>query len=90
MPMPIDVVISLANGTKQYYTIPLDIMLGAKNEYGAGGELFQVLPDWEWVNLIYQFHIPYNPDQVSTVSIDPSMRMADLDRDNNTWPPPKS
>lgn len=90
MPMPVDVVISLTNGTKQYFTIPLDIMLGAKYEQGAGGVPYQVLPDWEWVNLIYQFHIPYNTDQVSSVMIDPSMRMADLNRDNNLWPPPKS
>ncbi len=90
MPMPIDLVIHLKNGNILNYTIPLDIMRGAKQEIPAEGEPFQVLRDWTWVNPYFQFEIPYNLDQIVAIYIDPSRRMADLNRENNVWPLPKS
>jgi hypothetical protein len=90
MPMPVDVVVALKDGKIINYTIPLDIMRGAKKEEPVKGDPFQVLPDWNWVNPGFQFRIPFGIEKVSSVSIDPTGRMADLFRDDNTWPPPKS
>jgi hypothetical protein len=90
MPMPVDLKIAIKDGTELYFTIPLDIMRGAKVEMAPGGTPFQVLPDWDWVNPEYQIRIPYSTDQIESVTIDPSLRMADLDLTNNTWPVPGS
>jgi len=90
MPMPIDVVVSLSDGSKRYYTIPLDIMRGAKSENASDGSPFQVLPDWAWVNPIYAFEVPFPLDKVKSVSIDPTLRLADLHNEDNQWPLPKS
>lgn len=85
MPMPIDIIIICKGGTTLYYTIPLDIMLGAKTETAEDGSVVQVLPDWTWVDPYYSFQVPLGTDQMLSVSIDPSRRMADLDRENNSW-----
>jgi hypothetical protein len=85
MPMPVDIEISLQNGSKVRYTIPLDIMRGVKT-----GDGFHALPDWPWVNPTYTVEIPHNLSIIESVVIDPQKQMADLDRENNTWPFPKS
>lgn len=87
MPMPVDVVVSLTDGRSLYYTIPLDIMRGNKTEKTKDGTLMEILPDWDWVNPGYFFILPYPLDLVSRVMIDPSSRLADLNPDNNQWPP---
>ncbi len=90
MPMPIDVMVNIKGGAKQYYTIPLDIMRGAKVENGPGDKPYQVLPDWDWVNPYYLFQLPFAAEQIISISIDPFLRMLDLDRENNHWPFSKS
>lgn len=90
MPMPVDLEITLKNGASMYYTIPLDLMLGAKQEAAPGGATYYVLPDWPWVNLEYRFEALIPFDQVDSIRIDPSKRLADLDPQNNTWPAPPS
>ena len=90
MPIPIDVLISVKGGTQLFYTIPLDIMRGAKMETGPNSKPYTVLPDWDWVNPYYLFQVPFTPDQIQSVKIDPFMRMLDVDRENNAWPNPKS
>jgi aminopeptidase N len=90
MPMPVDIVVLLSNGDMLPYTIPLDIMRGAKDEAAYEASPFQVLPDWHWVNPYYLFKIPFAATQIRSVSIDPSLRMADINPDNNHWPMPKS
>ena len=86
MPMPVDVYIYLKDSTTITYTIPLDIMRGAKNEIGNDGEEFHVLPDWDWVNPLHEIVIPYVMENIDSVSIDASRRMADMIRANNNWP----
>jgi hypothetical protein len=89
MPMPVDIEVTLTNGNVLAYTIPLDIMRGAKVEAGAEGKPLIVLADWDWVNPYYLFELPFPVDQIRTVAIDPSMRMADINMENNQWPLPK-
>jgi hypothetical protein len=89
MPMPIDIYVELKNGTQHWYNIPLDIMRGNKKEL-VHDKSPALLPDWPWVNPAYEMVIPFSLDQIESISIDSSLRMADLNRDNNVWPVPKS
>jgi len=90
MPMPLDVVIILTDGNKRYYTIPLDIMRGSKMDVTPEGTPYEVMPDWPWVNPGYELSVPFPLDNIKSVTIDPSLRLADLDKDNNKWPLPAS
>jgi Peptidase family M1 domain len=84
MPMPIDLVITLANGTKETYYIPLDIMRGEKPNEDAKQKRF-VLADWQWTNLTYDLEVAIPKDKILNIDIDPSFRLADVDRTNNSW-----
>ncbi len=86
MPMPVDFSVKLKDSTIVSYTIPLDIMHGAKNEVTKQGAPFQILPSWDWVNPFYEIEIPYSLEKINTVIIDASRRMADMNRENNEWP----
>src|SRR4029078_3417528 len=58
MPMPVDLTIRLKDSRSNTYTIPLDIMRGAKHEMINGHDQVMVLPDWDWVNPFYKIEIP--------------------------------
>ncbi|MEY3321424.1 MAG: hypothetical protein RLZZ417_1007 [Bacteroidota bacterium] len=84
VPMPVDVVITKKDGSKMGYTIPLQIMRGAKgidlNEIN-----WMVGKDWAWTNTQYSMILPLKSDDIFSIEIDPSERMADIERNNNTW-----
>lgn len=84
VPMPVDIVITKKDGTKMGYTIPLQIMRGAK-----GADLSSinwiVSPDWAWTNPQYSLNLPVKLEDILTIEIDPSERMADIERINNVW-----
>ncbi|HZV68089.1 MAG TPA: M1 family metallopeptidase [Saprospiraceae bacterium] len=86
MPMPIDLTLQLNDGSSVTYTIPLDIMRGIKNERTNTNEQLLVLADWDWVNPYYLLNVPYRMDQIQSMTIDKSRRMADMNRENNEWP----
>ncbi|WP_439559097.1 M1 family metallopeptidase [Dyadobacter sp.] len=84
MPMPLDIVVSYKDGTQENFYIPLEIMRGEKDE-----KLYAkttLLPDWGWTYPEYSFSINRNPTDISLIVIDPSMRMADINPDNNIYP----
>lgn len=82
MPMPIDVVVTLKKGKKLYYTIPLRIMRGEKTRDGKRAyELAE--KDWPWTHANYELMIPVKKKKIMKVEIDPSQRLADIDRGNN-------
>ncbi len=83
MPMPIDVVVTDKKGKKTTYTIPLRIMRGEKTS-DLGDEI-KVAEDWPWTNPAYELIIPMKYKRIAKVEIDPSIRMADVKRNNNTW-----
>ena len=85
MPMPIDVVVTYKNGNKELFNIPLRIMRGHKS--AETSELSQkVLADWPWTHPEYSFNLPVGVNTIEKVEIDPSMRMLDVNRDNNVYP----
>ncbi len=86
MPMPVDISVTLKDGSATFYTIPLDLMLGAKSQKDSQGRAYTVLPVWNWVNPEYLMDLPFGEEQIKMIIIDPLHRMGDLDRTNNQWP----
>jgi hypothetical protein len=81
MPMPVDLVITLRDDSKLYYTIPLDLMRGAKQQDGALS--WTVAPDWTWTHESYSLELPVKLNRIVSVEIDPSLRLVDANRENN-------
>lgn len=81
MPMPVDVKVITRDGANHYFTIPLDIMRGAKT--AEEGIEYALAPDWMWVAPSYELKLPFPVESITSVEIDPSLRMADIDRTNN-------
>ncbi|NRB51711.1 MAG: M1 family metallopeptidase [Saprospiraceae bacterium] len=85
MPMPMDVMISLKDGTKELYNIPLRIMRGNKPQEDSGVQQ-KVIEDWPWTHPEYSFNLPVALDKIEKIEIDPSLRMIDVKRENNIYP----
>ncbi|RAJ25650.1 peptidase M1-like protein [Gelidibacter algens] len=79
MPMPLDLEITFADGTKTQYYIPLRMMRGAKPTPGATS----VLTDWAWAYPTYTFDIQKPKSAITSITIDPRGYMADVNRENN-------
>ncbi len=84
-PMPLDVIVKLKNGKTEHYTIPLRVMRSAKREDAIYGDM-NVQEDWPWTFPEYELILPFTFNEIETVEIDPSQRMADIDRTNNIFP----
>ncbi len=84
MPMPVDLTVTYEDGTKEVYNIALRIMRGNKTMPTRGGEM-KVLEDWPWTHPEYELNIPATSKKIKSIEIDPSERMADIDRANNTY-----
>ena len=79
MPMPIEVEVTLENGSKEMYYLPLRIMRWEKH----GME--NVEDDWAWAFPTYDLTLPVANYAVEKVEIDPSGKMADVNLDNNVF-----
>jgi aminopeptidase N len=81
MPMPIDVLITFKDGTKEMHYIPLNLMYGAKNDEGAISRT--VHTEWRWTHPEYVLTTSRKINEIKSVEIDPSQQMADVNRSNN-------
>ena len=82
MPMPIDLQLTFKDGTTAMHYIPLNLMYGEKpNENVA--EKREVHEEWRWTHPTYVVEIKQRLTEVKKVEIDPSKRMADVERKNN-------
>lgn len=84
MPMPLDVVVTYQDGRQELFYIPLQIMWGEKEKETEMPRT--TLKDWPWVYPTYLMVIPRQANTIKNITIDPSMRMADVDRSNNSYP----
>jgi hypothetical protein len=84
IPMPIDLVVTYKDGSQELFYIPLQIMRGEKSE--DLGMKRTLKADWPWVYPEYKLTLNRPISEVQQVEIDPSMRMADMERQNNVWP----
>lgn len=83
MAMPLDIVVTYSNGDKEIFYAPLESMRGEKPTEDKTKRT--VLPDHRWVDPGFTFEIPERMKKVAKVEIDPTHRMADQDRKNNSW-----
>jgi hypothetical protein len=84
MPMPLDIKVTYTDGSSEWYYIPLRTMWGEKeNPYPE--ERWNVSDDWPWVFPEYELSIERPMADISKIEIDPSMRMADVNRSDNVW-----
>lgn len=82
MPMPIDVEVTYADGAKELHYIPLDLMYGQKPNEDAAIKR-KVYPAWKWTNGTYIIQLDRRLIDIAVAEIDPSQRMADVERKNN-------
>ncbi|MAM30775.1 MAG: peptidase M1 [Flavobacteriaceae bacterium] len=83
MPMPIDLSVQYEDGSEETFYIPLQ-MARAEKENPYSDVKWTVLKDWAWAYPTYSFDIPAGK-KVSTMNIDASALMADINRDNNSY-----
>ena len=82
MPMPIDILITYKEGTKELHYIPLNLMLGAKPTENTTIPR-KIYAEWKWTHPTYTIQSNRRLTDIMSVEIDPSLRMADIDRKNN-------
>jgi hypothetical protein len=82
MPMPIDVLVQFKDGSKLMAYIPMYLMFGEKPVEDASVPR-NVYEPWKWTHPQYTFEINRKITDLKVIEIDPSLRMADVDRKNN-------
>ncbi|MDX1350500.1 MAG: M1 family aminopeptidase, partial [Putridiphycobacter sp.] len=85
MPMPLDVQVTLVDGSTKNYYIPLAIMRGEKTD-SKYPDLMTVSEDWPWTSPEFTVCLDVNLKDVKTIVVDPSGRLADVNRKDNTYP----
>jgi hypothetical protein len=87
-PMPLDVKVTFKDGSSEWHYVPMYLMFGEKKpERGQTNRV--VYQAWKWTHLNYEIKTNRQIKDIVKVEIDPSQRMADIDRKNNklelTW-----
>jgi len=83
IPMPIDLLVELKDGTRFLVHIPLDLTF--KHRASADEESFLQAETWKWVAPKYNLLLDIPVDQIRKVMIDPEEKIADIVRTNNLW-----
>jgi len=81
MPMPVDVLLQYKDGSKELTYIPQLIMFGQKPAEDATPR--SVREAWKWTHPTYTFEVTQKLTNIKSIEIDPSQRMADINRRNN-------
>lgn len=81
MPMPLDVLIVYKDGSEELHYVPLDLLLGKKQNEGR---MKRVDHDaWRWTHPEYVLRLSRPVAEIKEIDIDPTQRMADVNRKNN-------
>jgi hypothetical protein len=80
-PMPVEVVVTYKDGTSELHYMPLDLMLGGKQQEGSVKQINH--PEWKWTHPTYTFETTQPLSAIKSIEIDPSQRMPDINRSNN-------
>jgi hypothetical protein len=83
MPMPMDLVVTYKDGSKEVHYAALRIMRGEKKAETDDKRI--VHPDWPWTNPTYELTLNRPIEDIASIEIDPSQRMADVNKENNKW-----
>jgi aminopeptidase N len=81
MPMPLDVRITFKDSSTEQHYVPLDLMFGAKPAEDSLPR--KVYPPQRWTHRDVIISTPRRITDMQSVEIDPSNRLADIDRRNN-------
>lgn len=81
-PMPVDLVVTYQDGSKELFYIPLNEQLGSKPAEDKAMKRTE-LPQWPWVYPTYTVQVNRKVADIKSIEIDPSQRMADINRKNN-------
>jgi len=81
MLMPIDLQLTFKDGSKEMHYIPLDLMYNEKPMEDS--MTHKIYDPWKWTNPTYTIETNHKLTDVTFAEIDPSQRMADIDRKNN-------
>lgn len=82
MPMPIDLQLTFKDGSKEIHYVPMNLMYGEKP--GEDSTITRkVYEPWRWTHSTYTIETNRKLADFSLVEIDPSLRMADVERRNN-------
>lgn len=82
MPMPVDLQLTFKDGTKELHYIPMDLMYGEKPAENDSIPRKLYAP-WNWTSATYTIQTDRKLTDITIAEIDPSQRMADIDRRNN-------
>ncbi|WP_194777694.1 M1 family metallopeptidase [Pararhodonellum marinum] len=82
MPMPIDLVITYQDGSQELVYLPLVIQRGSKPEEAGMPKRIKT-QKWPWTNPTTEVTLDKPLSEIRRVEIDPTGRMADIDRGNN-------
>ncbi|RYY20606.1 MAG: M1 family peptidase [Chitinophagaceae bacterium] len=82
MPMPIDLMIQYKDGSQELAYIPTYLAFGEKpvEDDKTPRKVFEA---WRWTHPTYVLELPRKLSEMKIIEIDPSQRMADLERRNN-------
>jgi hypothetical protein len=81
MPMPVDVLLQYKDGSKELVYVPQLIMFGQKPQEDAVARTIK--EPWKWTHPTYTFDVSHKLFDIKSIEIDPTWRMADINRQNN-------
>ena len=81
MPMPIDLSLTFKDGSQELHYVPLDLMYGEKPKENSVDR--KTYPAWKWTHETYVIETDRRLSDISVAEIDPSQRLADIERKNN-------
>jgi hypothetical protein len=82
MPMPIDFQLTFKDGSKEQHYIPMYLMFGSKPVEDPSIPRI-VYEAWKWTHPVYVIETNKKLTDITLAEIDPSQRMADIERKNN-------
>jgi len=81
-PMPIDLLVTYKDGSKELYYVPMNELLGSKPVEDKSIKRIDA-ETWPWVHPTYVLSLGKETVEIESIEIDPSKRMADINRKNN-------
>lgn len=85
-PMPVELQVIYKDGNRELIYVPMNEMLGSKKPEDSKTKRTES-KTWNWVNPTYQLTLDRKTTDIESLEIDPSQRMADIDRTNNYLKP---
>jgi hypothetical protein len=83
MPMPVDCLLTFKDGTKEMHYVPMYLQFGAKQNEWGDAVRFKIYDAWKWTHETYVIETKRKLTDITIAEIDPSQRMADVERKNN-------